>query len=179
MTISIAALKNGVVVIGSDTLESQAGIKAYETKLIKIKDCYVSTCGLSNVQRIIEGLSRSNDWCEAFKIDDVQDAQMFGQEIFDILNEQTKKWPPDSDDMVEEILVATPTKVFRISRWGVAWEIKEFCCIGSGSSFAYGALKKSWIKESRNLKKLVSEALEIACFFSTSCGGDIEVKTVS
>lgn len=180
MTIAVAVRRNKKIFIGADTLEVYGDHKNYGTKIVKIKDCYVSGSGMSNSQSIIEGLVKSADWVESFKMESVQDAKAFSNEIWAALKEEVKLWPAgakNEDDGGEELLIVTPTKIFKTSRMGYVTEIKDYACIGSGSSYGYGNLHRSSAATISG-KVMVELALEAACYFDNNCGGEFEVFEV-
>ena len=186
MTIAAAIKdKKGQVWIAADTLE-QDDMKQYGTKLVKIKDYYIATAGLSNVQSIIEGLARSSDWVEALKLDTVQDVEAFSDEVWDALKERVKKWNESSrreDSGGDEILITTPTKIFRSNRFGIVREVEDFAAIGSGSAYTYAVLyydrgRKLSFKSDKDFVVFLEQALKVSIHFDPSCGGDIEIRKV-
>ena len=91
---------------------------------------------------------------------------------------QTKE---DDNDPYESsqfsVVVANATGIYGLYSYREVFEFKEFWSIGSGRSFALGALHGSWgsAKSARDLAVL---SVQAACEFDKNSAGPVEVFTV-
>ena len=91
---------------------------------------------------------------------------------------QTKE---DDNDPYESsqfsVVVANATGIYGLYSYREVFEFKEFWGIGSGRSFALGALHASWggAKSARDLALL---SVQAACEFDKNSAGPVDVFTV-
>jgi ATP-dependent protease HslVU (ClpYQ) peptidase subunit len=91
---------------------------------------------------------------------------------------QTKE---DDNDPYESsqfsVLVANATGIYGLYSYREVFEFKEFWGIGSGRSFALGALHATW-GSAKSARDLALQSVQAACEFDKNSGGPVDVFTV-
>ncbi|MDR7377922.1 ATP-dependent protease HslVU (ClpYQ) peptidase subunit [Rhodoferax ferrireducens] len=190
MTTVVVVKKAGVVAIAADTLvtfgDTRLGSRFEEnSKIFKIDTLAgASFVGMAGTVAHFPALRKA---MEALP----KDQLLLGSkdEVFDtftrlhpVLKEtfflQTKE---DDNDPYESsqfsVVVANATGIYGLYSYREVFEFKEFWGIGSGRSFALGALHASWgsAKSARDLAVL---SVQAACEFDKNSGGPVDVFTV-
>nr|WP_315428230.1 MFS transporter [uncultured Albidiferax sp.] len=190
MTTVVVVKKAGVVAIAADTLvtfgDTRLGSRFEEnSKIFKIETpAGASFVGMAGTVAHFPALRKA---MEALP----KDQLLLGSkdEVFDtftklhpVLKEtfflQTKE---DDNDPYESsqfsVVVANATGIYGLYSYREVFEFKEFWGIGSGRSFALGALHASWgsAKSARDLAVL---SVQAACEFDKNSGGPVDVFTV-
>jgi ATP-dependent HslUV protease, peptidase subunit HslV len=95
---------------------------------------------------------------------------------------QTKE---DDNDPYESsqfsVVVANATGIYGLYSYREVFEFNEFWGIGSGRSFALGAMYVAWGKESdkrKTAREIATIGVQAGCEFDKSSGGPIEVFTL-
>ncbi|WP_394791621.1 MFS transporter [Rhodoferax sp.] len=190
MTTVVVVKKAGVVAIAADTLvtfgDTRLGQRFEDnSKIFKIDtSAGTSYIGMAGTVAHFPALRKA---MEALPKDQLQLGSK--DEIFDtftrlhpLLKEsfflQTKE---DDNDPYESsqfsVVVANATGIYGLYSYREIFEFKEFWGIGSGRSFALGALHASWgsAKSARDLAVL---SVQAACEFDKNSGGPVDVFTV-
>jgi len=190
MTTVVVVKKAGVVAIAADTLvtfgDTRLGSRFEDnSKIFKIDTLAgASFVGMAGTVAHFPALRKA---MEALP----KDQLLLGSkdEVFDtftrlhpVLKEtfflQTKE---DDNDPYESsqfsVVVANATGIYGLYSYREVFEFKEFWGIGSGRSFALGALHASWgsAKSARDLAVL---SVQAACEFDKNSGGPVDVFTV-
>ncbi|MDB5895994.1 MAG: transporter [Rhodoferax sp.] len=91
---------------------------------------------------------------------------------------QTKE---DDNDPYESsqftVVVANGTGIYGLYSYREVFEFKEFWGIGSGRSFALGALHASW-NTAKSARELAMQSVVTACEFDKNTAGPVEVFTL-
>jgi len=91
---------------------------------------------------------------------------------------QTKE---DDNDPYESsqfsVVVANASGIYGLYSYREVFEFKEFWGIGSGRSFALGALHASW-SSSKSARDLAVLSVQAACEFDKNSGGPVDVYTL-
>ena len=91
---------------------------------------------------------------------------------------QTKE---DDNDPYESsqfsVVIANASGIFGLYSYREVFEFKEFWGIGSGRSFALGAMHASWGK-SKSAREVAMAGLQAGCEFDKNSAGPIEVFTL-
>jgi ATP-dependent HslUV protease subunit HslV len=110
-------------------------------------------------------------------------------EVFDTFNKlhpvlkeafflQTKE---DDNDPYESsqisVLIANATGIYGLYSYREVFEFKEFWSIGSGRSFALGAMHASWPK-AKSAREVALCGVHAGCEFDKSSGGPVELLTI-
>jgi ATP-dependent HslUV protease subunit HslV len=92
---------------------------------------------------------------------------------------QTKE---DDNDPYESsqfsVVVANATGIYGLYSYREVFEFKEFWGIGSGRSFALGAMHAAW-GSARSAREVALAGLNAACEFDKNSAGPVEVFTVA
>jgi len=91
---------------------------------------------------------------------------------------QTKE---DDNDPYESsqftVVVANASGIYGLYSYREVFEFKEFWGIGSGRSFALGALHASW-NSAKSARELAVQSVNTACEFDKNSAGPVEVFTL-
>lgn len=91
---------------------------------------------------------------------------------------QTKE---DDNDPYESsqftVIIANATGIYGLYSYREVFEFKEFWGIGSGRSFALGAMHASWDK-AKTAREVALAGMNAGCEFDKNSGGPIEVFTL-
>ena len=75
------------------------------------------------------------------------------------------------------VLIANTSGIFGLYSYREVFEFKEFWGVGSGRSFALGAMHASWPK-ARTAREVAMAGLNAGCEFDKNSGGPIDVFTL-
>lgn len=110
-------------------------------------------------------------------------------EVFDTFNKlhpvlkdafflQTKE---DENDPYESsqfsVLIANATGIYGLYSYREVFEFKEFWSIGSGRSFALGAMHASW-GQAKTAREVALAGVHAGCEFDRNSGGPVELFTI-
>ena len=91
---------------------------------------------------------------------------------------QTKE---DDNDPYESsqfsVLIANETGIYGLYSYREVFEFNEFWGIGSGRSFALGAMHAAW-GHAKTAREVATRGIEAGCEFDKSSGGPMEIFTV-
>ncbi len=91
---------------------------------------------------------------------------------------QTKE---DDNDPYESsqfsVLIANASGIYGLYSYREVFEFKEFWGIGSGRSFALGAMHATWGK-AKNAREVALAGVHAGCEFDKNSGGPVEVFTI-
>ena len=91
---------------------------------------------------------------------------------------QTKEEDNDPYESSQfSVLVANNSGIYGLYSYREVFEFKEFWCIGSGRSFALGALHASW-GSAKSARDLAALGVQAACEFDKNSGGPVDVYTL-
>ena len=75
------------------------------------------------------------------------------------------------------VLIANATGIYGLYSYREVFEFKEFWGVGSGRSFALGAMHASWLK-ARTAREVAMAGMNAGCEFDKNSGGLIDVFTL-
>ena len=75
------------------------------------------------------------------------------------------------------VLIANATGIYGLYSYREVFEFKEFWGVGSGRSFALGAMHASWAK-ARTAREVAMAGMNAGCEFDKNSGGPIDVFTL-
>ena len=91
---------------------------------------------------------------------------------------QTKEEDNDPYESSQfSVLIANATGIYGLYSYREVFEFKEFWGIGSGRSFALGAMYASWDK-ARSAKELATMGVTAGCEYDRNSAGPVEVYTL-
>jgi len=187
MSIICGAIKNGVVAISSDTLQSYGSIKISSShiknsnKLYSVNGSVIGIVGWNAISDMIEHLIINDK--KVFKLSN-------RMEIFSTLKELHKKMKDeyyietkeDEDDQpVEssqlEALIINKYGLFEIGSYREVNEFNTFWAIGSGQKIALGAMH-SLYGNKITARAIVEAGVKAAAEFNDSCSLPLNTKTI-
>ena len=191
MTTVVVAKKAGQVAIAADTLvtfgDTRLGHRfEANSKLFKVDTVAggVSYVGVAGTVAHFPVLRKSmtalpQDQLKLGSKDEVFDTFT---KLHPLLKEtfflQTKE---DDNDPYESsqfcVVIANATGIYGLYSYREVFEFKEFWAIGSGRSFALGAMHASWDK-AKTARELATIGVHAGCEFDKNSAGPVEVFTI-
>lgn len=187
MSIIVAVTKRGRTVVAADSLYLTGPQKDYAENLVgrskvrRIGDSLVGMAGWSVYQNIFEhyvGKLRPT----ALK----NEKAVFEfflrfwktlREKYPFVKEQREGTESPFTDLDSSFLVTNRHGIFDVHTNMTVWRHKEYCAIGSGAQYTYGALHVLYPRHN-SAKEIAVGAAEAAVRFDDGCGGPIETLTV-
>lgn len=183
MTCIVGIKRDGKVVIASDSLTTLDSLKLVnncnDPKIIKFPKFNIALAGIGPISELLEEFRKVEpeeiNW-EGYELNCRQDCIDFTRSFVERFEERF----PSNEDYKFEFMVGTKDKLFLILDGGSAFEISSFWSIGSGSSYALGALNILYniIGNELNIEDAASVAVETACKFDKDCQGPILIESI-
>jgi len=184
MSVITIARKGGLCSMAADTTSTtgsrrvSAGLKANPSKILRFQDNLLGFVGYSAHQVVFEDLLRRH----ASKLDFSGRDRLFGTalKIHDLLtdhyhlrtSDSDRDQPYDSSQLV--FAVANPHGIFVIDSYREVFEYSEYWAIGSGASYALGAMRVLYDQDSSNAEFIAREGAITGAAFNIYCGEPIE-----
>ncbi len=187
MSIIVAVTKRGKTAIAADSLYLTGSHKDYVSDLVgrskvgRVGASLVGMTGWSIYQNIFDHYVGSRR-VTALK-DESAVFEFFLKfwrtlrERYSFVKEQRDGADSPFSDLDSSFLVANKHGIFDIHGNLTVWRHKEFCAIGSGSPYAYGALHVLY-NQPGSAKDIAENAVRAAARFDDGCGGPVETFTV-
>jgi len=185
MTTIAVVRKNGVAAIAAESLTTfgdtrlGAGYKSEHDKILHIHDAFIGVCG-SSAHHLVLGSALA-------KLDDVRLGSRL--EVFDtfrrlhpILKEHAYLNPKeDEDDPYESsqitALIANANGIYGVYSYREVFEFDRYWAIGSGRSFALGAMFAAYDKL-KSAADIARVGVEAGIEFDTASSGPIVIHTI-
>ena len=186
MSIAVAVRKRGQIVVAADSQESFGDRRVLRdnhgaSKIVRAGSSYIASTGWGAYDNILRDyLARgsrprlgSEPAVFAFFID-------FWRQLhkrYQFVNDQVAADDDDRSpfaDLDSSFLVANRTGIYYVSSNISVMEFKRYYAIGSGASYALGALHALY-DQGLGAESLARRACEAASAFDVSSGGDIDV----
>ena len=97
------------------------------------------------------------------------------KETFFLQSKEDDNDPYESSQFT--VLIANASGIFGLYSYREVFEFKEFWGVGSGRSFALGAMHASWAK-AKTAREVAMAGLNAGCEFDKNSGGPIDVFTL-
>lgn len=187
MSIIVAVSKRGRTVVAADSLYLTGSHKDYAADLVgrskvsRVGSSLIGMTGWSIYQNIFDhyvgGRRPSSLKDEAAIFDFFLKFWRTLRQRYPFVKEQRDGADSPFSDLDSSFIVANRHGVFDIHGNLTVWRHKEYCAIGSGSPYAYGALHVTY-DQPGGTKDIAVGAVEAAVRFDDGCGGPIETFTV-
>ncbi len=190
MTTVVVVRKNGMVAVGSDSLVTfgdtrlshrfEANEKVFTVDAVG-GPSYVATAGtvahFPALRKALAALPAGE--LKLHSKDEVYDTFLKLHPILkDTFFLQTKEEDADPyESMQFSVLVANSAGIFGLYSYREVFEFKEFWGIGSGRSFALGAMHAVYAK-AKTAEDVAQIGIEAGCEFDKSSGGPINIVTM-
>lgn len=184
MTIVVALKKDNEVILGSDSIKTldDRRLKGYEDKIITFANFSVGLAGTGPISECLELIKIPSkkeedeeepvDWNQA-TLNTTIDVLNFLTAVTDLLEER------GGEETINDLFLLIATndgKIYLTINSSEVSEIKDYWAIGSGQDYALGAMFALW--DNYPLRVIAERALNIACEFSISCGGDLDIRVI-
>ena len=190
MTTLVVVRKAGQVVMAADTLVTFGDTRLSHrfeanSKIFKVETPYgISYIGMAGTVAHFPVLRKA---MATLPVDEIRLSSR--EEVFDtflklhpLLKEtfflQSKE---DDNDPYESsqftVVIANASGIFGLYSYREVFEFKEFWGVGSGRSFALGAMHASWAK-ARTAREVAMAGMNAGCEFDKNSGGLIDVFTL-
>jgi ATP-dependent protease HslVU (ClpYQ) peptidase subunit len=187
MSVAVAVQKGRTIAIAADTQESFGDRRVLRTdhstsKLMKVGSSYLAQTGWGLYENILAdflakaGAPRLNSEMEIFAFFNRFWKRM--KRDYSFVNDQSvgdDKSP--FADLDASFLVANARGIFHVTGQMSVTRFKRFDAIGSGSSYALGALQALY-DGPLAAEAIARRACEAGIHFDISCGGELDVFTV-
>ena len=188
MSIAVAVVKQGRVVIAADTQENFGDRKVFHregraSKIMRIGRAYVATTGWGLYENILEDYLRRGSTPRLRNRTEVFAFFLrFWKELsrrYSLVNEQAHQDDPSPfADLDSSFLIATPNGIYYVSGNLSVSEFDRYYAVGSGSSYALGALRVLY-DEDLDPAEIARRACEAAMHYDLYCGGELELYEVT
>jgi ATP-dependent HslUV protease, peptidase subunit HslV len=188
MSIIVAVTKRNKTVIACDSLYLTGSHKDYSndlvdrSKILTLGGSYIGMTGWALYQNILNhyfaGIKRAPSLkTEAAVFEFFLKFWQVLRDKYPFVKETRDGGDSPFSDLDSSFLVANKHGIFDVHGNLTVWRHKEYCAIGSGSPYAYGALHTTYDATS-SAKSIATTGVEAAIRFDDSCGGDIQVFTL-
>lgn len=189
MSIVVAVKKGRDIVVAADS-QSMFGptlrVRADNHRAVKIRQIgrsYVATTGWGLYDNILD------DFWGAGRAPDLRDEKSIFTSFLKLWKALHQKYhlvkdTSDEDDdhspfgdLDATFLIVNRNGIFQVSCDMSVTKFENYCAIGAGSDFSYGALFTLYDGD-HDAEALAVKAVEAAITFNASCGGEIRVKKI-
>jgi ATP-dependent protease HslVU (ClpYQ) peptidase subunit len=184
MSIIVAVRKRGRTTVASDALYLTGAHKDYaenladRSKIRRAGTSWIGMTGWSVYQNIFD------HYLSKTRVPALKDAEVIFDFFLKFWKSLRERYPFVKDqregadspftDLDASFLVANRYGIFDIHGNMTVWQQKNYCAIGSGAPYAYGALHVLY-EEGGGARRIAERAVESAVRFDDGCGGPIEV----
>lgn len=188
MSIAVAVAKRGVIAIAADSQESFGDRRVLRenlraSKIARVGSAYIATAGWGLYENILEDyLARAR----TPRLTDRKSIFAFFMRLWKDLGKRysmVNDQPHQDDaspfaDLDSSFLVANRAGIFHVSGNLTVSEFQEFYAVGSGASYALGALQA--LRDGPlSAEAMARRACEAAMAFDIYCGGELDVYRVA
>ena len=185
MSIIVAVKKNDTVAIAADSQLNFGGYTAgphnvTNQKVIKIGGAHIGSVGWAIYDNILDAYFSKNeveltDKMSVFSFFLAFQKHVFGEYRYNDASERDSVNPFSSLD--SQFIVATKSDIFVVSQDISVSQFDRYCAIGSGDSYALGALCAIYESDICAVD-LARRSVSVAIGFDTRCGGEIMSSVV-
>jgi len=187
MSIAVAVSKGGTVALAADTQESFGDRRVLRddhatSKIMKVGSAYVAQTGWGLYENILgDYLARA----PAPRLGSEREIFMFFNRFwkrmkrdYSFVNDQSVSDDKSPfADLDASFLIASSRGIFHVTTQMSVTRFRRFDAIGSGSSYALGALHALY-DERLSAQDIARRACEAGIKFDIACGGEVDLFTV-
>jgi len=187
MSIVVAVNKRGRTAVASDTLYLTGSHKDYteglvgRSKVARLGGSYVGLTGWSVYQNIFESYVAKR------RIPALKNEQVIFEfflkfwktlkERYPFVKDQREGADSPFSDLDSTFLIANRHGIFDVHGNMTVWRHQQFCAIGSGAAYAFGALHVLY-DQLASARQIATRATEAAIMYDDGCGGSVEAIDV-
>lgn len=187
MSVAVAVQSRGEVILAADSKRTFGSGAMPEgnlrdSKIRKIGQAYLATTGWGIYTNILD------DFIDRRKKLRLTDSQSIFQFFYTLWREMRERYSMVNDqcsgdespfaDLDASFLVANRHGIFYVACDMSVTRFEQYCAIGSGGSYALGALHALY-KDGADPEKIATRAVEAASALDIYCGGPIQIERVS
>ncbi len=188
MSVVVVVKKGKEIAIASDTLTSRGSEKCsakYKTnskKFFEYDGSYIGSVGRAMSKIMLKHALDNQEHTINFNgFDNVYSSML---ELHKLLKDKYYLVPGSKklEQIVEEtklhLLIANKSGIYNISSDRHIAELSKFWAIGSGASYALGAMHHAYSKKKYSAKDIAKIGVEAACEFDKGCALPMDIETI-
>ena len=187
MSIVVVVKKGKNVVIASDTLTSVGSrkwsdkYKSNSKKFFQYKDNFIGSVGYAMSKIMLNHALEHSE--EEYNFEGLENVYNSMLKIHKLLKKEyflipTRKIEQAVESTKVELLLANSSGIYKISGDRHIGEISKFWAIGSGSSYALGAMYHAYNKKKQSAEDIARIGIEAACEFDKSCAMPMDLQKI-
>jgi len=188
MSIVVVVKKGKYVVIASDTLTSSGQIKwsskykENSKKFFEHKGSYIGSVGMAMSKIMLNHALKNSE--EKFSFNGLENIYDSMLKIHKLLKDDYYLVPTHKrgEQTVEStkltLLLANRSGIYKISSDRHIGELTKFWAIGSGGSFALGAMHHAYDKKKYSAEDIARIGVEAACEFDKNCALPMNLQVI-
>ncbi|MDH3348695.1 MAG: hypothetical protein OEM02_11440 [Desulfobulbaceae bacterium] len=187
MSIVAVVKKGDRICIAADTLANRGSMKIGaerikdHQKIYKLDDSYMGMVGWSAIVQIVEHVINTDPGLLNFSnrmaiFNTLLSLQTVFKEKYFIDPRENEDQPVESNHI--SALIVNKNGIFEVDSYREVHEINDFWAIGSGSSYALGAMRALYNLDV-TAEEIVGEAVKAAAEFDDGCGLPMTIHTVN
>ena len=188
MSIVVVVKKGKEIAIASDTLTSQntrkfsAKYKTNSKKFFEYNGTYIGSVGQTMSKIMLNHALNNQEHTINFNgFDNIYSSML---ELHKLLKDKyylvpgSKKLEQTVEATKLNLLIANKSGIYKVSPDRHIAELSKFWAIGSGSSYALGAMHNAYNKKKYSAKDIAKIGVEAACEFDKSCALPMDLETI-
>ena len=188
MSIVVVVKKGNEIAIASDTLSSNGAqkfsskYKLNSKKFFKYKGSHIGSVGKSMSKIMLKhALTNQKHTINFNGYDNVYSSML---ELHKLLKDKyylvpgSKKLEQAVESTKLHLLIANKSGIYEVSPNRFIAELTTFWAIGSGASYALGAMHHAYNKKKYSAKDIAKIGVKAACEFDKSCALPMDIETI-
>ena len=187
MSIVVVVKKGKEIVIASDTLTSQGmrGVsskyKENSKKFIEYKGTFIGSVGKAMSKIMLQhALTKQEHTLDFNGLENIYGSML---ELHKLLKNKYFLVPSSKQEQTVEatklhLLIANKSGIYKVSSDRHISELSKFWAIGSGESYALGAMYHAYSKKKYSAKDIAKIGVEAACEFDKGCALPMDLEKI-
>jgi len=187
MSIVVVVKKGKEVAIASDSLTSSgqkkfsAKYKKNSRKFFKYENTFIGSVGNAMSKIMLNHALQNSE--KKFDFDSLENIYSSMLEIHKLLKKEYFLVPTSKEEQTVEatklhLLLANSSGIYKISSDRNITELSRFWAIGSGGTFALGAMHQAYDNKKYSALDIAKIGVEAACEFDKSCALPMDFKKI-